>query len=123
MFPTLVEYLHEVRREYLQKNSFKAGFFPFLSLIHAQACSEIRTKTPAEVQKELSWSAEGLVPLSCFDGDCGNTLLQNITFSCICFKLLMLIHKAGCPPVRVQAPEPCEQAVQWNLNTGQNWVM
>lgn len=52
IFPTLIGYLHEVGREYLQKNSFKAGFFPFLSLINTQACSQIRTKTPAEVQKE-----------------------------------------------------------------------
>lgn len=75
----------------------KLDFFPSLSLINTQACSQIRTKTPAEVQKELSWSAAGLVPVRGFDGDCGNTLLQNITFSCVCFKLLMLVHKESDP--------------------------
>lgn len=37
-----------------------------------------------------------------FDGDSGTALLQNTTFAHVCFKLLMLLHKAGHPPVGVQ---------------------
>lgn len=93
IFPKFIRYLHELGREYLQKTSFKAGFFPFLSLINTQAGSKIRSKTPAEVQKEYPWCIEGCIPerLKGFDGDCGNTLLQNTTFSHVCLILLMLL--------------------------------
>lgn len=51
-----------------------------------------------------------------FDGDCGSILQQNITFSHICFKLLMLPQKTVPPPGRVQVLYLCQQVLQQNLS-------
>lgn len=51
-----------------------------------------------------------------FDGDCGSILQQNITFSHVCFKLLMLPHKTVPPPGRVQVLYLCQQVLQQNLS-------